>query len=371
MEHTMQVGFPQAFQPHQLRSGSAAPRRSTINGRVDRLELSSAPPEVKPAHKGLQKALLTAVLLTSSAAGAAAAQTPDPFPEISQSCCDSTSTEGEFSLKLSVNNDNMPTFLTGLVDREDRVPNTAYADDDGWTAAILVEGVHTRGNEQLVVGVGLNMLTETGSWDGTGQGRRTDLGNLVVQKNFRQQDHNSTLDWGLGAGLQAVGNLSGRSVQEWWHSSTPMGGRTGDALQGNYTSEGARVMPLVTGAVRYSHQLGGGFEGTLGAQAMLPVGQGIAVGTLTSSVVRDLGPVRLEAGGSLEAANSQAAETAFHDLNQLAPGAFLKVGTRVGKVGRLDLGLSKGGFRDEAQMTIALTFGGGFPARLSPLDPLH
>ncbi len=366
----MQVGSPQPFQAPLYRSRTAASRRRVLGDSADRLELSSAPPKMEHSTKGLQRALLTVALLTSTAA-AAAAQVPPPVLETSQSCCDSTATKGEFSLKLSVNNDNMPTFLSGLVDREDRIPNSPYADDDGWTAAILLEGVHTRGDEQWVVGVGLNMLTETGSWDGTGQDRRTDLGNLVVQRNFRRQDHNSTFDWGLGGGLQAVGNLSGRSVQEWWHRSTPMGGRTGNALQANYTSEGARVIPLVTGAVRYNHQLGSGFEGTLGAQAMLPVGQGLAVGTLTSSVVKSLGPVRLELGGSLEAANSQAPETAFHDLNQVAPGAFLKVGTRVGKVGRVDLGLSKGGFRDEAQMTIALTFGGGSPARLSPLDPLH
>ena len=194
------------------------------------------------------KILLTSLLAFSALAGTAAAQTPpgtegliaEAVVDSTQNCCGNETVdlakdkpeETKFGVRMNFVNDNMPTALgEHLGGPEHKTPSGDYFDDDGWTAELSLEANWQKGNTETVLGGRLMMVTERGSWDSSNtdfSGRRTDIGELVLQRNFRTElGEKGTFDYGFGGGLQAIGDLGGEGVQRWWHETAPFGGRAG------------------------------------------------------------------------------------------------------------------------------------------------
>jgi hypothetical protein len=368
------------------RTVSPPKRGSHQNARVpgDSVDLSaSRHVDKKPLPLG--KILATTFLAASALTGTAAAQTPPTETLTTEpNCCDSdvvdlskedppTKREDDkmkFGVTGSFVNDNMPTFLGPIGDAKHKTPDGDYFDDDGWTAELRLEANWQNETSEYVLGGRLMMATERGSYDGSNldfTGKRTDVAELVLQRNERVKlNESTTLDFGIGGGIQAVGQLGGESVQRWWHDTDILGGRTGQALQGDQMSDGFRVVPLVTGGVQLKHDLMNHLSLTTGAQALVPVGQGLGVVGLQAGLQSELGPVRLEFGGKLDGSWSNAKELEFMDVDGVRPGAYGSVELDTKKFGSIYTKVETGGFRDEPTLTVGLRLGLGGRARLSP-----
>jgi hypothetical protein len=273
-------------------------------------------------------------------------------------------------VRASFINDNMPTFLSGALGNQNNlVPGTRYADDDGWTSELRLETTITSPARETFVGARLNMVTETGSYAGNANylGRRTDVGELVVQQNFRRElSGGQTLDWGVGGGVQAFGNLGGETVQRWWHGLGTFGGRTGDALQSNQVSSHARLVAIGTAGVNLTTASTHGLALKVGAQTTLPFGAGLGYAGIKAGVKGDYGPFSFEAGGKLDAAWSMAPELSFHNPSGIHPGAYLRTELQAGKVGGVFSQIEVGGARQEPIFSVGLKIGLGNAARLNP-----
>lgn len=351
---------------------------------VDKVDLTAAAPSEKtafPLGKVLTGTLLAATALSGTAA---AAQAPTETVILSNSpCCDGqlpnlakedppARDDGlKFGVTGSFVNDNMPGFLSrNLGKPQDKTPDGKYFDDDGWTAELKLEANWQNESKEYVLGGRLMMATERGAWDPSNTdytGKRTDVGELVFQRNERVKlAPSTTLDFGVGGGVQAVGQLGGESVQRWWHGLGTFGGRTGNALQGNQMSDSYRVMPLVTGGVQLTQQLTDHLSLTAGGQALVPVGQGLGVVGLQTGLQGELGPVRVEVGGKLDGSWSKAPELEFMDVNGVRPGAYGSLELDTKSFGSLYTKVETGGFRNEPTFTIGLRVGLGGRSRLSP-----
>jgi len=142
----------------------------------------------------------------------------------------------------------LPEFMPGS--SKHRVPGKRGFDDDGWTAELGARATRTEGDQQWTGGLRYSILSERGSRGQSPEysGKRVDLGEITLQKNERSTGPDGTQTYlGVGGGLQMVGNLGGRGVQEWFHKEGGLGGRTGSALQQNYTQDQPTVVPIVTG----------------------------------------------------------------------------------------------------------------------------
>lgn len=335
--------------------------------------------------RGLRKALLTTAMFVSLA-GPVAAQVPvGTAPMLTDTAArielvqqlpapklvNDTLPKAKLGVRAYFINDNMPTLLSGALGGPNTlVPGTKYADDDGWTSELRLETTLTRPTRETFVGARLNIVTETGSWlaGNTGyQARRTDVGELVVQESFRKElSGGQTLDFGVGGGVQAFGNLGGESVQRWWHELGTFGGRTGEALQGNQVSENTRIVPIATAGINLTTASTHGLSLTAGAQTTIPFGSGLGYAGAKAGLKGDFGPLDVEVGGKLDAAWNMAPELDFHNPAGVRPGAYVRTEVQAGKVGGVFGKVEVGGVRQEPIFTVGLKIGLGNQARLNP-----
>ncbi|HXE73674.1 MAG TPA: hypothetical protein VNO81_13515, partial [Candidatus Nitrosotenuis sp.] len=185
-------------------------------------------------------------------------------------------------LEVHLVNDSFKDPLN-LFGSSHKQPGTSNQDDDGFTAEARIDYSCTRGDRQWVLSARGQILTERGAWERGPdyQGRRADILDLTYQVNRRQslsEDGRTVLSYGAGGGLQLVGDLGGREVQEFVHRYGPFGGRLAeDGLQYNYTSQDVTVTPVVTGGVKGLRALDDearlNIKGELGA--FMPLGPGL------------------------------------------------------------------------------------------------
>lgn len=351
---------------------------------ADTVTLSAKPSLAARVLHGLRKALLTTAMFVTMAGPVAAQMPMGTAPMLVDTAAkielvqqqpsrpvNDTLSKPQIGVRASFINDNMPTFMSGALGGPNTLtPGTRYADDDGWTSELRLETTITRPTRETFVGARLNIVTETGAWiagNANYQGRRTDVGELVVQENFRQQlPGGQTLDYGVGGGVQAFGNLGGESVQRWWHDLGTFGGRTGDALQGNQVSQGARLVPIATAGVNLTTASTHGLSLKAGAQTTIPFGAGLGYAGAKAGVKGNFGPLDIEVGGKLDAAWNMAPELSFHNPTGVRPGAYLRTELQAGKVGGVFAQAEVGGVRQEPIFTVGLKIGLGNQARLNP-----
>ncbi len=361
----------------------SVPKDRPLDGDTIHLSSLTGPGLGARLRSGLRKALLASAMFVSMAGPLAAQMPVGTAPLLLDTAArvelvqqpvkavNDTLPKSKISVRASFINDNMPEFMSGaLGNSKTNIPGTRFADDDGWTSELRLETTVTRPGRETFVGARLNMITETGSRN-TGpsdyQGRRTDLGELVVQENFRRElPGGQTLDYGFGGGVQAFGNLGGESVQRWWHSKGPFGGRTGDALQGNQMSESIRAVPIATAGISLTTAATQGLSLKAGAQATVPFGAGLAQAGAKAGVQGDFGPLDVELGGTLDAAWNLAPELSFHSPSGVHPGAYLRTELQAGKVGGIFTQAQIGGLRREPILTVGVKIGLGQKARLNP-----
>jgi len=362
------------------------------NPTFDSVDLERAAPrelEEQGLKKPLLAALATVSAVTALTAGSGMLQAPEIQQEliveaedldlltepdtINLTAAKNDTTETKVGVQFSSTNDFMPDSWTNWLGRpEHKIPDGTAFDDDGWTAEVRLSANIQQENEELFVGGRLMMLTETGSRFPFGEnytGKRTDVAELVAQKNFRLQlDPQTTLDYGFGGGLQAVGNVGGESLQRWYHAEGPVGGRVGDDLQGHQVNESFRVMPLVTSGAKLTHQWHPNFDVVAGAQANVPVGRGLGVVGLKAGVGAEWRDFRVEGGAKLDATWGTAPEFYFADPSGVRPGAYGRLEYEPGKFGAFYTQLETGGFRNEPVLTFGIRFGGGTQPRLDPFQ---
>ncbi|MBN9413930.1 MAG: hypothetical protein J0I12_00770 [Candidatus Eremiobacteraeota bacterium] len=317
----------------------------------------------------------------AGACGPAAAQvqvTPQPEEPIRLNLVDqvrlSHQEPAQWSVSASQQNDSMPGWLEWVPTNDaNRIPGKRQFDDNGWTAEVRLQATRTQGDEQWTGGVRYSMLTQRGSWAPAApeyRGYRTDLGEVVVQHNQRVELGNgSTLYYGVGGGVQAIGDLGGHRVQEQFHIHGGFGGRTGSALQTNNTTPGtATVTPLVTAGVRLDQPLqlrDWSLRSSLYSSVAL--GQGM------SSLQGQMGlnyqaSSRLNVEGGVMAAGVYSNHPAMDFLHQngVRPGAYVESNYQVSKHVRAFGRVQTGGIQGEPVYTIGFAIGGGPGPWISP-----
>ena len=268
----------------------------------------------------------------------------------------------------------MPGWLEWVpTNSANRIPGSRQLDDNGWTAEVRLQATRTQGDEQWAGGLRYSMLTQRGSWAPASpdyRGYRTDLGELVLQHNHRVElDNGSTLYYGLGGGLQSIGDLGGHTVQEQFHIHGGFGGRTGSSLQATNTTPGrATLVPLITAGVRLDQPLqfqDWSLRSSL--YSSLAVGQGL------SSVQGQLGlnfqptsRFNLEAGVMAAGVSSSHPAMDFMHQDGIRSGAYLESNYRVSKHVRAFGRVQTGGIQGEPVYTIGFSIGGGPGPWISP-----
>jgi len=294
-----------------------------------------------------------------------------PSREFTEVVSDSSKTKA--GVQLNSVNDFMPASWTPwLGGSEHKVPGGEAFDDDGWTAEIQLLTNFQKGNTETVVGGRIMMLTQPGSrppYDTDYRGLRTDVGEFVVQRNIRTKLNDKlTLDYGLGGGIQSIGQVGGESIQRWWHESGPMGGRVGDDLQGNYTSDSFRMMPMLTGGAKLSYAVHPHLDLNLSGRANVPLGNGLGVAGLRAGVSSSYGPISVELGAKLDGVWTDSPEMDFHQVNGVRDGLYGRLEFEPGKWGGFYTQLETGGFRNEPILTFGVRLGFGTGARLNPFQ---
>lgn len=274
-------------------------------------------------------------------------------------------------------NDSFRDFL-GTGRARDYRPGTHDGDDNGWTHESRISAVRTDGDRQTVTGLRLQMVTERGSWEPVpGYGaRRTDIWEVVHQRNFREHlDERTELLYGGGLGVQAVGDLGGRHIQEWFHDNIS-GGRIGEAggLQTNYSTNSPTFSPLVTGGVALRHRLDDQGEWHLknSLEGALPLGPGLAAIRAGSALeYRPVDRLTFEVGAGVTGSWDQGPALNFIDAGGVRPGAWAGAEYRLTRNASVFGRIDAGGIRDEPVYRMGLTihFGGG-KAEKAWLEPL-
>lgn len=261
----------------------------------------------------------------------------------------------------------------------DRNPVHDRTDDNGWTSEIRIDHIRTQGDRQDVTSGRFTMLTERGSWvPGPDYGgRRQDIAEIAHQRNFRiPVDERTDIHYGVGGGVQLVGPMGGRHIQEFWHEHAPFGGRLGEeeGLQYNYTTNHVSVSPMVTGGVGVFRRLDadGRWEARSTLQATLPV-FGNSLGAVRAELgMRGYPGERwtVDAGVNVTGVYTNGSALDFVDTNGVRPGfhvsAEYRLTDHITPFARMDFG----GLRDEPVYSIgvSINFGGkGEKARLDPL----
>ncbi|MCA9793538.1 MAG: hypothetical protein KC910_17125 [Candidatus Eremiobacteraeota bacterium] len=331
------------------------------------VQLQAPAPEQAPRTDSTSfwgKALLVGAGVAGLVAAAPAAQAAEPT---------SVSEPVETRVTLSQGNDSLPGFLSGIVPEKDRVPGQDRNDDDGWTAELRGEYVRTQGDDQWVGAGRYSMLTQRGAWEPAPDyhGLRTDLAEIGVQHNTRLHlDGRTDLIYGVGGGLQSLGNLGGHDFQEWFHANGGFGGRVGDSLQANYTTDGFTIRPVVTGGVALHRQLdeAGQFSAKTSLEGTLPLGRGLS--SLRGEAGLEYRPfdrLTFEGGVRVEGAYSNHPALDFLEVDGVRPGAF--AGAELGVTRNLHAfaRVETGGIRDEPVYLVGFTIGGGSKPWLDPL----
>jgi hypothetical protein len=282
-------------------------------------------------------------------------------------------TKTKVGVKIESVNDFMPADWTDwLGGPQHKTPDGTAFDDDGWTAEVRLETNIQNGNDEWVVGGRLAMITQKGSRVPFGedyQGLRTDLGEFVVQRNFRLElNDKTTLDYGIGGGIQTIGNIGGERFQRWWHEVGPAGGRLGDDLQGNQVNDSFRAMPLLTGGAKITYDLHPNLNLNAMTQVSAPFGQGIGNVGLRAGIGARRGPFNFEVGGKLDATWVDAPELSFHrdSASGIREGVYGRIEYEPGKWGGIYTQLETGGLRNEPVLMFGIRIGGGSSSRLSP-----
>lgn len=360
---------------------------------------TQAAPKERTPNKPLMGAMLAATALTALA-GPAMAQTPPGIGPLVQPAAEemivqdldlslweqdidlrkeppveiaADTTRTDWGVRFNSVNDFMPNSWTDwLGGTQHKTPDGTRFDDDGWTAELQLETNFQNGNDEWVVGGRLAMITQKGSRVPLGenyQGLRTDLGEFVVQRNFRTElNDRTTLDYGLGGGLQTIGNIGGEDLQRWWHEVGPAGGRLGTDLQGNQVSDSFRAMPLVTAGAKITYDINPNLNFNARSQVSAPLGRGIGNVGLRAGIGAQKGPLRFEVGGKLDATWVDAPELSFHPDSDsgLREGLYGRIEYEPGKWGGLYTQLETGGLRNEPVLMFGIRIGGGTSSRLSP-----
>jgi hypothetical protein len=406
--------FRRSGPPKVSGSGPRPSTKSPVNSCDDvRLSGAAKPTEEKDPSRGL-KAALTGLALISAFAGPALVHAPPGVAPLAEQSVEKVShelltipslrvtpsdlmieskerptfnfdsltdlktvqtdtTKTKVGVQINSVNDFMPAAWTPwLGGPQHKVPDGSAFDDDGWTAEVQLLTNFQKGDTETVVGGRIMMLTQPGSRPPYGedyQGLRTDVGEFVIQRNLRTKlSDDLTLDYGIGGGFQAVGKVGGEPLQRWWHESGPVGGRTGDALQGNYTTDSFRVMPMLTGGAKLSYAVHPHLDLRVGGQASVPLGNGLGVAGLRAGIGSRYGPFNLEVGAKLDAAWTDAPELAFHDVSGVRDGLYGRIEYEPGKWGGIYTQLETGGFRNEPILTFGVRIGFGTGARLNPFQ---
>lgn len=284
---------------------------------------------------------------------------------------DPPSESPRIGFQFSSVNDFMPNGWTSwLGGPQHKIPDGTAFDDDGWTAEVQLLGNVRRGNTEWVGGARLATITQPGSREPFGpdyRGLRTDLGEVIVQRNQRTSlSSELTLDYGVGGGLQAIGNVGGEDMQRWWHNAGIVGGRTGTDLQGTQMNEGRGVMPVLTGGAKLTRSVNPYLDLIGSGQATLPVGRGLGVAGLRAGIGTHLGPLDLEAGGKLDAVWTDAPEFEFHDPSGVRGGWYGRAEYGIGERAGLFAQLETGGIRNEPVLTMGFRIGLGGKPLLNP-----
>lgn len=268
-------------------------------------------------------------------------------------------------------NDFMPDSWTDwLGGPQHKTPDGSAFDDDGFTAEVQILTNFQKENSEVVVGGRLVMVTQPGSREPFAEdyeGLRTDIGEFVVQKNLRTKlNDRITLDYGLGGGVQAIGDVGGESFQRWFHEVGPAGGRVGSDLQGNQVTDSFRLMPLVTGGAKVSYEVSPDLDITLRTQASVPLGEGIGNVGFRAGVGKSVGDFNFEVGGKLDATWVDAPELDFHAKSGVREGWYGRVEYEPADWGGFYTQLETGGIRNEPVLTFGVRIGFGGQPRLSP-----
>ena len=280
----------------------------------------------------------------------------------------------QWSVSASQQNDSMPGWLEWVpTTNANRIPGSRQFDDNGWTAEVRLQATRTQGDEQWTGGFRYSMLTQRGSWAPASpdyRGYRTDLGELVVQHNQRVELGNgSTLYYGLGGGLQSIGDLGGHTVQEQFHIHGGFGGRTGAALQTVNTTPGrTTVVPLVTAGVRLDQPLQfQDWSVRSSLYSSLALGQGMS--SLQGQVGLNFQPTsRFNLEGGVMAAGVYSSHPAmdFMHHNGVRPGAYLESNYQVSKHVRAFGRVQTGGIQGEPVYMVGFAIGGGAGPWINP-----
>lgn len=281
--------------------------------------------------------------------------------------------KAEYSVSLDQTNDSMRPWMRGTLNGDDKVPGTNQSDDDGWTSELRFDITRTQGDEQWVLGGRHAMLTQQGAWlpSEDYSGLRTDLAEIALQKNFRTQlNDRLELTYGIGGGLQASGPLGGHGLQEWFHYNGGFGGRVGDDLQSNYSTDNISFAPILTGGVgaRYRLTENGQLSAKSTLQGTAAFGPGFStLRTEAGLVYQPFERLSLEAGGKLDASYATSPAFDFYDTDGIRPGYYGQVNLDLFKNVRAYGRIQDGGFRDEPVFMIGFTIGGGSRPWLDPI----
>jgi hypothetical protein len=334
----------------------------------------AAEKNARPSNGIPWKAVGLGVLGVAGACGPAAAQVQvapkaaEPLPlDLVDQVRLSRSEPAQWSVSASQQNDSMPGWLEWVPSSDDnRIPGKRQSDDNGWTAEVRIQATRTQGDEQWTGGLRYSMLTQRGSWAPAApnyQGLRSDLGEVVVQRNQRvERNDGSTLYYGVGGGLQSIGDLGGHTVQEQFHLHGGFGGRTGSALQSTNTTPGkATVVPVVTAGVRLDQPLrfqDWSLRSSL--YSSLALGQGLSslqgqVGLNYQATPR----WNVEGGAMAAGVYSNHPAMDFMQHNGVRPGAYVESNYQVSKHVRAFGRVQTGGIQGEPVYSIGFAIGGG------------
>jgi hypothetical protein len=320
----------------------------------------------------------------AGACGPAAAQvkvTPQPEEPIRLSLADQIRLQrpendppAQWSFSAAQQNDSMPGWLEWVpTANSNRIPGRRQFDDDGWTAEVRLEATRTQGDQQWTTGFRYSMLTQRGAWAPVApdyRGLRSDLGELVMQHNQRMELGNgSTLYYGVGGGLQAIGDLGGHTVQEQFHIHGGFGGRTGAALQRFNTTPGHYdVLPLVTAGVRLDQPLGqSDFALRSSLYSSLAVGRGLS--TVQAQMGLNFQPTsrfNLEGGISASAVYSGNPAMDFMHHDGFRPGAYVESNLQLTRHVRAFGRVQTGGIQNEPLYSVGFSIGLGPNPWISP-----
>jgi hypothetical protein len=151
------------------------------------------------------------------------------------------------------------------------LPSSKFRDDNGFTASLRVAvGLSDGDREQLRINVSEQMITERGGLD------RVDEGRVYASWERFLGSSGVTIGWTLG--VDVIGNLGGRDIQDWMHRTLSTGrrlnGRGVNELQYRYPGH-CDVLALVGGLAKIVQPLAGGWSLREGVEGLVGVGTGV------------------------------------------------------------------------------------------------